>query len=638
VIPPPIGDRLLGGRAVRLRTISLLLFVSGCGGPASDSGGPAPNDRVTTVLATQPELGRLTTTPAQQRKQADDQTYAPAGDGWESEAFVELAQQQLKRGTKLMSAGGTIPAEALEFLVTHDFTCTPLRPSEWSRETDLGHVQIRRGEIAPPASQDAAPAKQHGPSRFAAALTQLAASCAPADQLDTHVKFHGVTMSADEVTTTIDIEINGRTPQRAIQQNATWIGVWTRPPQGDPQLKSLGVSAFEEVVSETPEGRWFADCTAAVLGDDPSFNGQIMYGQNHWLRRIERIHHMQIYERNGLAVGDVNGDGRDDVYLCQCAGLPNRLYVQQPDGTARDVAHAAGVDWLDDTHAALMVDLDNDGDADLALSGVAGVVLMENDGRGKFRLRRVVDIERAAESLSAVDYDNDGDLDLYCCVYRADPGSEADSQSATEFLYHDANDGGPNHLLRNDLSQAGGEWTFSDVTVASGLDVANRRWSLAASWEDYDNDGDQDLYVANDYGQKCLYRNEQGRFTEVAKELGVVDYGSGMSVSWGDYDRDGWMDLYVGNMFSSAGNRIATQPQFMTHSDPAIRNLYQRFAKGNSLFRNQAGKRFEEVGDELSVEMARWAWSSLFVDVNNDGWQDLLVANGFITAADSRDL
>jgi hypothetical protein len=120
--------------------------------------------------------------------------------------------------------------------------------------------------------------------------------------------------------------------------------------------------------------------------------------------------------------------------------------------------------------------------------------------------------------------------------------------------------------------------------------------------------------------------------------MGVVDYGSGMSVSWGDYDRDGWMDLYVGNMFSSAGSRIATQPQFLAQADPPMRALYRRFAKGNSLFRNRAGQGFEEVGRQAAVEMARWAWSSLFVDVDNDGWEDLLVANGFISADDTRDL
>ena len=112
-----------------------------------------------------------------------------------------------------------------------------------------------------------------------------------------------------------------------------------------------------------------------------------------------------------------------------------------------------------------------------------------------------------------------------------------------------------------------------------------------------------------------------------------------MSVSWGDYDRDGWMDLYVANMFSSAGNRITRQAQFKPSDDENVREVYSRFAKGNSLFRNLGtGESFREVGGEAGVEMGRWAWSSVFADLNNDGWEDLLVANGYITTEDTGDL
>ena len=116
-----------------------------------------------------------------------------------------------------------------------------------------------------------------------------------------------------------------------------------------------------------------------------------------------------------------------------------------------------------------------------------------------------------------------------------------------------------------------------------------------------------------------------------------VDFGSGMSVSFADYDRDGRMDLYVGNMFSSAGNRIAPQSQFLPRVSQQGRAVYQRFAKGNSLFRNHE-KQFQETGSVAGVEMGRWAWSSVFADIDNDGWDDLLVANGYITTDDTGDL
>jgi hypothetical protein len=118
----------------------------------------------------------------------------------------------------------------------------------------------------------------------------------------------------------------------------------------------------------------------------------------------------------------------------------------------------------------------------------------------------------------------------------------------------------------------------------------------------------------------------------------LIDVGFGMSVSWGDYNRDGQMDLYVGNMFSSAGSRITHQPSFQRKASPTQRALYQRMAKGNSLFEAADGGTFREISAAAGVEMGRWAWSSVFEDLNNDGWEDLVVANGYITTEDSGDL
>ena len=156
-------------------------------------------------------------------------------------------------------------------------------------------------------------------------------------------------------------------------------------------------------------------------------------------------------------------------------------------------------------------------------------------------------------------------------------------------------------------------------------------------------DGDLDLYVANDFGGNHLYRNElaerkNAAFVDVSEESGVRDVAAGMSTCWGDYDNDGHPDLYVGNMFSSAGNRIAFQDRFKADRDAETRALYQRHARGNSLFRNLGDGRFEDRSESSGTTMGRWAWSSLFTDLDNDGWEDLLVANGFITQADPGDL
>jgi len=198
--------------------------------------------------------------------------------------------------------------------------------------------------------------------------------------------------------------------------------------------------------------------------------------------------------------------------------------------------------------------------------------------------------------------------------------------------YHDATNGGRNILLQNH-----GDWNFEEVTKQVGLDENNTRFSFAASWEDYDNDGDLDLYVANDYGRNNFYRNDKGHFTDVAAELGIEDMSAGMSVSWADYNNDGWMDLYASNMFSAAGNRITYQRQFKSGEDQGVREQFQRHARGNTLFQNVDGK-FRDVTMQSGVNMGRWAWGSRFVDFNNDGREDIIVANGFITTEDTGDL
>ena len=259
------------------------------------------------------------------------------------------------------------------------------------------------------------------------------------------------------------------------------------------------------------------------------------------------------------------------------------------------------------------------------------VVFLEGDGSGRFQSALVIRVPDTA-SMSAADYDQDGDLDLYCCGYKV-PGDEG---MAMPVPYHDANNGLPNTLLRND--SAGGSWSFTDVTLEAGLDVNNRRFSFASAWEDYDEDGDLDLYVANDYGRNNLYRNEGTGFIDVADRAGVEDISAGMGVTWADFDRDGRVDLYVSNMFSSAGGRIAYQRQFQDDATTETRSYFQRHARGNSLFRNVGDGSFRDLSVEAGVTMGRWAWGSKSLDINNDGWQDLFVPNGLTTSDSSHDL
>ena len=111
-----------------------------------------------------------------------------------------------------------------------------------------------------------------------------------------------------------------------------------------------------------------------------------------------------------------------------------------------------------------------------------------------------------------------------------------------------------------------------------------------------------------------------------------------MSVSWADLDRDGDMDLHVANMFSYAGSRVTRQAMFQPDASMTTRAAYQRFSKGNTLFKNLDSGKFTEISSEAAVQMGRWAWGSVFTDLNNDGWEDLVVANGYFTTQDTGDL
>jgi len=257
-------------------------------------------------------------------------------------------------------------------------------------------------------------------------------------------------------------------------------------------------------------------------------------------------------------VGDYNGDGLEDLYVCQPAGLPNRLLRNNGNSTFDDVSAAAGVNVLDATSMALFADFDNDRDQDLLLVMGTQLVLRVNGGAGRFVRKANPGFGPATAALTSAavaDFDRDGWLDIYVCAYDFwTAGAVYDAPTP----YYDATNGPPNQLYRNR-----GNGTFKDVIARSGMNANNNRFSFAASWADYDQDGWPDLYVANDFGRNNLYRNRgDGTFEDVAARAGVEDLGAGMSVAWGDYDGDGWLDLYVSNMWSSAGQRLTAHPGF----------------------------------------------------------------------------
>jgi hypothetical protein len=579
-----------------------------------------------------------------------DEIDNPARDGWMIEVHADHAKHVLSDLAEMMIGRAEISAPAVQAICDEGFRATGFLPSHLQVAFRDEVFQVEREGGRDERLADA-PVAFHGGVGCVAAAQQMARFWSAFHDRRYEVKvFRSVEESGDLVTHQY-LTAAGRSSDKSVEQHATWVVRWMLPAATDQathshhplRLRSIEVVDFEQTTVNTPRPL-LVDTTAAMLENNECYASQFLFGMNHWLDRTQDLRYFSPLGNPGLAVGDVNGDGLEDLYVCQEANLPNRLFLQQPDGTARDVAADWKVDWLAGSRSVLLVDLDNDGDQDLVVAILGGVVIASHEG-DRFAVRDVLTTHDDTTSLSAVDYDLDGDLDLYVCVdypndYFASASEVPVQGGAANRVYHDANGAGRNSLFRNELDtgSAGSSWRFVDATDETGLDQNNRRFSWAASWEDYDNDGDQDLYVANDFGRNNLYENRNGQFVDVAKTARAEDSASGMSAAWADTNRDGMMDLYVGNMFSSAGGRITYQPAFKPNADEEIRHRLQRFARGSSLFRNLGNATFDDISVDAGVTVGRWAWSSNFLDINNDGWRDIAVANGYITADDTGDL
>ena len=548
---------------------------------------------------------------------------APSNDNWDTELASELIVAQLQKLAK--SLASPQPSEEIFGLLTDDIQATLLYPTNLTETYRDNSIVLKTAiDLSPPATITGREGFSHASRDLTNALS---------DRPSIKFKLIQIDRESGEIATKLIYEASMRNTARIRQQRATWNCRWRIASDSeDPKLCFVQVTSFTEAENASHFGTLFQDVTASAMSANESYTQQVLPGINDWTKRLGREFLGQ-FGHHGLAVADINQDGLDDLYVCDAGGLPNRLYLQNVDGTIRDASEGSGVDFLEESFGALLIDLDNDGDQDLVVACESQIQIAENDGQGRFQLKRGFPAETDSYSISAADYDQDSKLDIYLCGYNARRQTAANRGLPFPLPYYDANNGGRNYLLKNN-----GNFEFVDVTAEVGLDANNQRFSLAASWEDYDNDGDLDLYVANDFGRNNLFRNENGRFTDVANDANVEDHASGMSVSWGDYDRDGSMDVYVSNMFSAAGNRISYQNQFSEGLQEQAVGYVRRMARGNTLFRNRADGSFEDVSVANGVTMGRWAWASRFADLNNDGWLDLVVANGYVTNDDKDDL
>jgi len=424
-------------------------------------------------------------------------------------------------------------------------------------------------------------------------------------------------------------QANAKDSQRE-ERVGTWRMEWSRDASETWTARKL--EASEETLS-VMHGPAFLDITSQAFSGVDSYTKQMLRGADYWRTVLDGACGIDVYGNNGVAAGDFDNDGFDDLYVCQPAGLPNRLYRNRGDGTFEDVTEKSGVGVLDGTACALFVDFENKGRQDLLVVCGSGPLLFVNQGDGSFSIRRdafqfATPPQGTFTHAAVADYDRDGRLDIYFCTYSYYLGLD---QYHYPVPYYDARNGPLNYLMHNE-----GNGTFMDRTEAAGLNVDNDRYSFACAWGDSGAKSGPDLYVANDFGRGNLYRNNgDGRFTSISTEARVEDPGAGMSACWSDFDNDALPDIYVANMWSAAGQRVSVQEQFQENATENIRALYRQHARGNSLYRNQGNGTFANVCKEAGVEMGRWSWCSDFWDFDHDGYPDLYVANGYISAPEN---
>lgn len=357
------------------------------------------------------------------------------------------------------------------------------------------------------------------------------------------------------------------------------------------------------------------------------------------------------FQFTSASVVDHNQDGWDDVLILDRHADPVFLQNNQ-DGTFKDVSDDVGLAGKNITgNCSLFFDFDNDGDRDLFIGRAFDPCLFFRCEEGKFVEDKTVN-QLLAEisfvtSASACDINRDGLLDLYLCTYSAgglQPQEFAkhvvgeEDRLKLELLIKRNNafidrGGPPNIILLNDGNQ------FSRPK----LDDTAKQWrhTFSSVWSDIDGDGDQDLYVCNDFSPDAFLRNEteansaEVKFTDMTSDLiGDGTTGFGMGASFGDFNSDGSLDLYVSNMYSKAGNRVFKE--LGSDFDPKI----LLSAQGNFLYQRD-GEKFRQVAglndSQQHVSKVGWSFGGQFADFNNDGNLDLYVPSGYYSAPQSVD-
>jgi len=393
----------------------------------------------------------------------------------------------------------------------------------------------------------------------------------------------------------------------------------------------------------------------------------------------ERHHTNQILlNGSGVAAGDVNADGWCDLFFCGLSGR-SALYRNRGDWKFQEVTSESGLaahlrDTKLDATGAALADLDGDGDLDLVINSVGhGTHTFTNDGRGRFAPSRVLNQGRCGSSLALADIDGDGTLDLYVANYRT---STIRDQAGARFTFKTVNGapqavafggraltereltnrfafqykpgaGGGGSVFHDELGEADalyrnqGAGRFEPVPFTGGafldedakpLAQAPFDWGLSVMMRDLNSDGTPDIYVCNDFAtpDRFWINDGTGRFRAAPASTMRQTSLSTMAIDVADINREGLDDVFTADMLSRDRWRRLVQrnepnPNIHLFVDVARQPQSPR----NTLQLARGDGTYAEVAQLAGLEAAEWAWASIFLDVDLDGYEDLLVANGF---------
>ena len=431
----------------------------------------------------------------------------------------------------------------------------------------------------------------------------------------------------------------------------------------------LGLSAKPRAAEEPNGGRGWIERplstpTAGVAGFTAMDPGATGIQITNLLSGDARITNSVAHNGSGVAVGDLDGDGRPDLVFAQLEG-GNRMFRNLGGWRFEELDPREARCAQQRSSGIVLADVDGDRDLDLLVNGIAaGTRLFLNDGRGGFSERRDSGLLRSTTpmSMALADIDGDGDLDLYCTHYidiqyladptiqlqfRNDNGQRVLSRVNQQPAYlppwlgrfRIKPDGGVEELPEPDaLYRNEGEGRFRDISADPGVfqdaegkpAPRHRDWGLGVMFRDLNRDGAPDFYVCNDTGSEDrLWINTGKGSFRPAQPLALRHAShSSMGIDFADLDRDGNDDFVVTDMLARDHlhrMRQLSRPPTPTTEEILARPLFPR----NMLFLGRSDGTFAETASMAGVGASDWSWCPIFLDVDLDGYEDLLISTGF---------